>query len=130
MKFISGPKVDQIGLKWDKSGTFSDQISVPKVLESDLKTPGFVPFEANLIDFGAKPSIPAHEGVGEFRYVTCLHCHRLSAMSHFVSNLVRFAAKSIICVFPANVTSRGLVVHGCEIWHPNWVRLARDGTNL
>ena len=38
-----GPKMGQIGPKWDKSGTFSDQISVhfgtaaPKLLKSDLK---------------------------------------------------------------------------------------------
>ena len=38
-----GPKVGQIGPKWEKSGTFSDQISVhfgalrQNVLKSDLK---------------------------------------------------------------------------------------------
>ena len=30
-------KVGQIGLEWDKSGAFSDQISAPNALKSDLK---------------------------------------------------------------------------------------------
>ena len=52
------PKVDQIGLKSDKSATFSEQISVhfgsvsQNVLKSDMKNPGFVPFGANLTHFG------------------------------------------------------------------------------
>ena len=43
-----GHKVGQIGPKWDKSWTFSDQILVhfgspsQNVLKSDLKSPGFV----------------------------------------------------------------------------------------
>ena len=32
-----GSKVGQIGPKWDKSGAFSDQISVQNALKSDLK---------------------------------------------------------------------------------------------
>ena len=50
-----GSKVGQIGPKWDKSGTFSDQIS----MKSDVKIPGFVQFVANLTLFGGKPTIPA-----------------------------------------------------------------------
>ena len=44
---------------------FSDQISVhfgsmsQNVLKSDLKSPGFVSFDANLSHFEAKPDIPA-----------------------------------------------------------------------
>ena len=55
-----GPKVGQIAPKWDKSGTFSDQISVhfglsQNVLKSDLKKLSDSPlFRANLSHFGAK----------------------------------------------------------------------------
>ena len=49
-----GPKVGQIGPKWEKSGAFSDQNSVHLA-----RGPGFVPFGANLTHFGAKPTIPA-----------------------------------------------------------------------
>ena len=45
-----GTKVGQIGPKWDKSGAFSDQVSVHLAP---------VPFGANLTHFGAKPTIPA-----------------------------------------------------------------------
>ena len=52
------PKVGPIGTKWAKSGTFRDKIFVQfsashqNVLKSDLKkSPGFVPFGANLIHF-------------------------------------------------------------------------------
>ena len=61
---LAPTKVGQIGPKWDKPGTFSDQISVhlapraPNALKSDLKKPGFVPFGANLTHFEAKPTIP------------------------------------------------------------------------
>ena len=51
-----GSKVGQIGPSWDKSGTFSDQISVHLA-------PGFVPFGANLTHFGAKPTIPVSPSV-------------------------------------------------------------------
>ena len=46
--FIFRPKVSQIGFKWDKFGTFSDQILVhfgsprQNVPKSDLKSPEFV----------------------------------------------------------------------------------------
>ena len=33
-----GPKVGQIGSKWDKSGTFLDPISVHNLLKADVKT--------------------------------------------------------------------------------------------
>ena len=48
-----GSKVSQISPKWDKSGTSSNQISV------HLARSEKVPFGANLIHFGAKPTIPA-----------------------------------------------------------------------
>ena len=57
-------KVGQIDTKWDKSWTFSDQISVhfgavrQNVLKSDLKSPGFVPFRATLAHSGPKSDIP------------------------------------------------------------------------
>ena len=35
--------MDQIGLKWNKSGTFQ--------VKFELKNPGFVPFEADLTHF-------------------------------------------------------------------------------
>ena len=57
-----GSKLDQIGRKLDKSGAFSDQISV------HLALPGFVPFGANLTQFGAKPTIPG---------LLCLTCQSL-----------------------------------------------------
>ena len=62
-----GSKVGQMCPRWDKSGAFSDQISVhlarpiwgPNLI---WKSPGFVQFGANLPHFGAKPSIPSvHE---------------------------------------------------------------------
>ena len=59
-----GSKVGQIGPKWDKSGAFSDQISVhlapPRQMHWNLiwKSHGFVPYGANLTHFGAKPTIP------------------------------------------------------------------------
>ena len=59
-----GYKVGQIGTKWDKSGSFSDQISEHLARERQMlwnlirKGPGFVPFGANLTHFGAKPTIP------------------------------------------------------------------------
>ena len=37
----------------------------PNALKSDLKSPGFVPFRANLTHFGAKPSIPTDDGLPE-----------------------------------------------------------------
>ena len=63
-----GPKVGQIGPKWDKSGTFSDQISVhfnskssksQDLLKSDLIGPRFVSFGSNLTHFGPKSAIPS-----------------------------------------------------------------------
>ena len=60
-----GSKVGQIGPKWDKSGAFSDQISVHLAQGRQMhwnqiwKSPGFVTFRANLTHFGAKPTIPA-----------------------------------------------------------------------
>ena len=59
-----GSKVGQIGPKWDKSGAFSDQISVHLAPRRQIhwnliwKSPGFVPFGANLTHFGGKPTIP------------------------------------------------------------------------
>ena len=56
-------KVGQIGTKWDTSGTFSDQISVHLAPGRQMhwnviwKSPGCVPFGANLTHFGAKPTI-------------------------------------------------------------------------
>ena len=53
-----GPKIYLIGTKWNKSGTFKDQISVhffqrsQNVLKSDLKKHRFVTFSANLAHFG------------------------------------------------------------------------------
>ena len=54
----------QISQKWDKSGTFSDQILVhfssesQNVLKSDLKkVPNLSHFGANLTDFGAKSAM-------------------------------------------------------------------------
>ena len=58
----------QIGPKWDKCGTFSDLISVhfgagrQNVLKSNMKSPGFVPFWADLTYFGVKCYIPADTG--------------------------------------------------------------------
>ena len=58
-----GSKLGQIRSKWDKTGTFSDQISVHLARSSQMywnliwKSPGFVPFEINLTHFGAKPQI-------------------------------------------------------------------------
>ena len=55
-----GSKVGQIGPKCDKSGSFSDQISEhlgsarQNVLKSVLKSPGTVPFGANLTYFWPK----------------------------------------------------------------------------
>ena len=52
-----GCKVGQIGKKWDKSGTFSDQISVhfgalrQNVLKSDLKKSRICPIMGNLSRF-------------------------------------------------------------------------------
>ena len=60
-----GSKVGQIGPKCDKSMAFSVQISVhlapPRQMHWNLilKSPGFVPFGANLTHFGAKPTISA-----------------------------------------------------------------------
>ena len=53
-------KVGQIGLKWNKSRVFSDQISVQLhfLLRSDLKVPDVLIFVANLTNFRAKPNIP------------------------------------------------------------------------
>ena len=50
--------MDEIGLKWDKSGNYSDQISVhfePKYIET-----GFVPFGAYLTHIMAKPDTPGN----------------------------------------------------------------------
>ena len=64
-------KVGQIGPKWDKSGTFSDQISVRFGARANMnwnliwKIPGFVPFAANLANFWAKPDIPVLAKDGE-----------------------------------------------------------------
>ena len=41
-----GQNVGQIGLKWDKFGTFADQI--PTEPKCNEKSPRFVPFGANL----------------------------------------------------------------------------------
>ena len=41
----------QIDPKWDKSGTFSDQISVHF---GAVRSPGFVPFGTNLAHLGPK----------------------------------------------------------------------------
>ena len=49
------PKRDQNALKWDNSGTFSDQMSVHfgseshNALKSGLKSIGFIPIGTNLI---------------------------------------------------------------------------------
>ena len=48
-----GSKVGQIGPKWDKSGAFSDQISVHLAREPRIR-----PIWATLTHFGAKPTIP------------------------------------------------------------------------
>ena len=54
-----GPKVAQIGPKWDKSRTFSDQTSVDfdlsgqYLLKSDLKKSQICPIGANMTQFGA-----------------------------------------------------------------------------
>ena len=59
------PKWVRLDTKLDKSGAFSDQISVhlapPRKMHWNLiwKSPGFVPFGANLTHFGAKLTIPA-----------------------------------------------------------------------
>ena len=58
------PKVGQISPKLDKSGAFSDTISVHLALPR--KIPGFVPFGTNLTHFGAKPTIPD-------LYLNCLY---------------------------------------------------------
>ena len=44
----------QIGTKWDKSGTFQDQSQIcnQNVLKLMLKSPRFIPFGANLTQFG------------------------------------------------------------------------------
>ena len=48
----------QIGPEWEnKHGTFSDQISDKIYWNLIWKSPGFVPFRANLTHFGAKPDI-------------------------------------------------------------------------
>ena len=57
-------KVGQIGPKWDKSGTFHIRFQyiwhgAPNVLKSDMKSPGFVPFRANLTPIGPKSTILA-----------------------------------------------------------------------
>ena len=49
---------------WPKMGQIRDffrsdfSLIEPNVLKTDLKSPGFVPFGANLTHFGAKPTIP------------------------------------------------------------------------
>ena len=64
MSGLAPSKVGPIGLIWDKSGIFSNQISVnfwldgPNIPKSDLKSPGYVPFWDNLTNFGARPDIP------------------------------------------------------------------------
>ena len=50
-------QVGQFGPKWDKSGTFSDHISV----YFRLSEPGFVPFGFNLTYFGPKSDTPELE---------------------------------------------------------------------
>ena len=52
-----GAKVGPIGPKWNKSGTFSDQISVHFGLDIGSEIQAFVPFEVNLIHFGVKSDI-------------------------------------------------------------------------
>ena len=55
-----GIKVGQIGPKWDKSGTYPDKLLVHfgAALKSDLKSPGFVLFGANLTHFGSNSGHP------------------------------------------------------------------------
>ena len=52
-----GSKAGQIGPKWDKFGAFSGQIS-EHLLKNYLKSPGFIPFRANLAYFRDKSAIP------------------------------------------------------------------------
>ena len=54
-----GSKVGQIGPKWDKSGAFSDQISV-HLARGIWKNAGFVALCANLAYFWTKFGIHAH----------------------------------------------------------------------
>ena len=57
MVLRSVPKLGQIAHKWDKSGTFSDQISVQRYSV-------FVQFVANLAHFVARSGIPDMQYVG------------------------------------------------------------------
>ena len=53
----------------------------PKALKYDMKSPGFVPFAANLTHFGAKPTIP--------EYYTSYSIH--SVVGRFDSNMARWS---------------------------------------
>jgi len=64
-----GPKVSQIGSKLDKSGTFSDQISVHFGSSRSEKS-RFLSFGANLTHFGSKSDI---SGVYSFSIVASLN---------------------------------------------------------
>ena len=53
-----GPKMFQIGPKWDKPWTFSDRCSAKMYWNMIWKSPGFVPFGTNMTHFRATLDIP------------------------------------------------------------------------
>ena len=65
------PETGQIGMKWDKSGTFNDQFSVliitstkfvsrQNAQKTDITSPEFIPFLANLDKLLIKCDIPGY----------------------------------------------------------------------
>ena len=82
------PKWGRLDPKWDKSGTFSDQIPVHLAHRAKCteiwseKVPDLFNLGSNLTHFGAKPTIPAvHPGDSGTRYQTVnyRYCQSFSA---------------------------------------------------
>ena len=134
-----GSKVGQIGPKWDKSGTFSDQISVHLARSSQMywnliwKSPGFVPFWANLTHFGAKSTIPDTQRTVllsgnrfSFRYsqmkprdmlVTCLNQSRVKMSSRVIYEITcSSAVTSSYLIGSPRARSRGVEL-GSKVGH-------------
>ena len=96
------PKVSQIGPKWDKSRTFSDQISVHFGL---LKSPGFVLFRTNLTHFGPKSGHPEVLPISAICYFNSLYVWWLVTIS-FNLELSYFVTKLIIWLISSQTLYR------------------------
>ena len=132
-----GCKVVQTGPKRDKSGTFWDHISVSFV-SVIWKYPGFIPVSGQSFH----PWVRGHKSYlclcGEwFIHQPCLSWWRCVCVSHWyvmikerLSHTTSAHRVAHECTKLTTLCTWSNTLHGCQILHPNGVRLAPNGTNL